>query len=462
MSKPRTEAEYLARMIPASVTGTSGVSRRSFLRGVGIAGAGLAAPTLLAACGGGDDGGGEATSGAGATGGATDLGTVTFGVNEAEGSGLQYDRRVASVDAYQGQGGATVEINAVDHNTFQEQINNYLQGNPDDVFTWFAGYRMRFFAAQGLIGDVSDLYPITGVSDAMVQASTGDDGKQYFVPEQNYPWAVFYRKSLWEEKGWAPPATYDEMVSLCKDIQKDGTIPIAFADKDGWPAMGTFDVLNMRINGYDFHIALMAGNESWDSDQVKSVFRTWAELIPFQQPDPLGRTWQEAATSLQNNESAMYLLGLFVTDQFPDEVDDFDFFTFPEIDSAIGAKAIDAPIDGYCMAANPSNEAGAKNFMAWLAGAPNADAQSDAGYPQIWTNTDADQAKLSELQQKAAAFIAEQENIAQFLDRDTRPDFASTVMIPALQQFLQNPKDIDGLCTSIQEQADAIFATPVS
>ena len=35
--------------------------------------------------------------------------------------------------------------------------------------------------------------------------------------------------------------------------------------------------------------------------------------------------------------------------------------------------------------------------------------------------------------------------IAQFLDRDTRPDFASTVMIPALQSFIKNPNDIDGL-----------------
>jgi ABC-type glycerol-3-phosphate transport system substrate-binding protein len=37
--------------------------------------------------------------------------------------------------------GTDVKINAVEHNTFQENINNYLQGSPDDVFTWFAGYR---------------------------------------------------------------------------------------------------------------------------------------------------------------------------------------------------------------------------------------------------------------------------------------------------------------------------------
>ena len=47
-------------------------------------------------------------------------------------------------------------------------------------------------------------------------------------------------------------------------MKKDGLTPIAFGDKDGWPAMGTFDILNMRINGYDFHVSLMAGKEAWD------------------------------------------------------------------------------------------------------------------------------------------------------------------------------------------------------
>ena len=38
-------------------------------------------------------------------------------------------------------------------------------------------------------------------------------------------------------------------------MKTDGLTPIAFADKDGWPAMGTFDIINLRINGYDFHIS---------------------------------------------------------------------------------------------------------------------------------------------------------------------------------------------------------------
>ena len=44
------------------------------------------------------------------------------------------------MDAFQkANPGLTVKINTIDHNSFQENINNYLQGSPDDVFTWFAG-----------------------------------------------------------------------------------------------------------------------------------------------------------------------------------------------------------------------------------------------------------------------------------------------------------------------------------
>ena len=59
--------------------------------------------------------------------------------------------------------------------------------------------------------------------------------------------------------------------------------------------MGTFDILNMRLNGYDFHIDLMAGTETWTDPRVKAVFETWRKLLPYFQEGALGRTWQEAA-----------------------------------------------------------------------------------------------------------------------------------------------------------------------
>jgi multiple sugar transport system substrate-binding protein len=447
MSRFESEAHYLASLTPPSVA--AGVGRRGFLKGALGASAAVSLPALLAACGGDEEDSG--------TSGGKPSGTVSFGSNEAGGDVPQL-RRNALVAAYEKASGLKVKVNAVDHNTFQENINNYLQGNADDVFSWFAGYRMQFFAERELIGDVSDVWPIDGVGDAFKKASTGKDGKQYFVPDSNYPWVVLYRKSLWEERGYEAPTTYDDLLALAKQMQTDGLIPFAFADKQGWPAMGTFDILNMRMNGYDYHVNLMAGEEAWDSQEVKAVFDTWRELLEYHQEDALGRDWEEASQSLVKNEAGMYYLGLFMFEQFPeDERDDVDFFNFPEIDSSIGADAIDAPIDGYCMSADPDNEDAAKDFLKYISSPEAANAQNEAGYPLIWANSNADFSGLAAIQQKAAEFIAEQASIAQFLDRDTRPDFASTVMIPSIQEFIRNPNDVDGLTSKIEEQKKTIF-----
>ncbi len=420
------------------------VPRRSLLLGA----AALAAVPALAACGDDDDGGGAEGDG---------TGEVTFGSNEV-GSTFAKQRQAAVADFQAKNAGTTVKLNEIDHNTFQENINNYLQGNPDDVFSWFAGYRMRFFARRGLVGDISDVWPLDGVAESFKTASTGDDGKQYFVPQSYYPWAIFYRKSVWSERGYTVPTTINELATLADKMKSDGIVPVAFADKDGWPAMGTFDILNMRINGYQFHIDLMAGKGSWESAEVKKVFDAWAQILPYHQPDSLGRTWQEAAQSLQQKKAGMYLLGTFLIDQFPqNEREDVDLFTFPAIDPAVGSDAIDAPIDGFCMSAKPDNEAGAKKLLAYLA-SPNAAAEaSKLGEPFISSNTKADTSAYSTLQKKSAELVGSAKNIAQFLDRDTRPDFASTVIIPAFQEFIRKPGDAATILKSIESQKKTIF-----
>ena len=433
--------------IPRSTVATMAATRRSVLRGIGLSGLAVGGASMLAACGGDDAG---PTSGSGAT--------VKFGINEAEGSGPAYDRLKAIADAYTKQSDTKVELNAVDHNTFQESVNTYLQGTPDDVFTWFAGFRMAQFAEAGLIADVSDQWPIDGLNDSFKQASTAPDGKQYFVPVSYYPWALFYRKSIFEKNGWTPPETNNDFMELMKDMQGKGLTPIAFGDKDGWPAMGTFDILNMRLNGFDYHMSLMAGEEQWDSDEVKGVFETWRTLLPFHQADPLGRTWQEAATSMAKGESGMYLLGTFVIDAVGDAADDLDFFTFPELDPAIGADALDAPIDGFCVSAAGKNQEAGKAMAKWLGSAAAADAGNEgADAPFIAANEGASTSTYTDLQKKSVEVVGAAANIAQFMDRDTNADFANTVMIPSIQAFLKDPEDIDGVTASIQEQAASIF-----
>src|SRR3954467_1288033 len=171
------------------------LSRRTLLRGMaGTAGA-VMLPGALAACGSDSKSSGSGSSSGSAKAG----GTVTLGSNASD--AVPKKSYVAVFENFQKQNaGTTVKVNTVDHNTFQEQINSYLQGRPDDVFMWFAGYRMQFFAERGLLTEISDLWKgFDGFSGALKDQSTGADGKQYFVPFYYYPWAVFYRKSVFEQ-----------------------------------------------------------------------------------------------------------------------------------------------------------------------------------------------------------------------------------------------------------------------
>ncbi len=388
----------------------------------------------------------------------TATGEVTLGSNFSDpvpSAGL-----TAAVAAFPNQN-VQVITNTVDHNTFQENITTYLQ-NPDDVIPWFAGYRMRFFAAQELLGDISDVWE-AGLNDVLTEgfkiASTGDDGNQYFVPWTYYCWGIHYRPSLFEENGWTPPATMEDLQALASNMQDAGLVPFAFGNDGRWPAMGTFDQLNFRLNGYQFHVDLMAGQESWTDERVRNVFTTWESLLPLHQENPNGRTWQEAATAVVDNEAGMMTIGTFVGEVFP-EADraDLDFFTFPELNPEFGTETVEAPIDGWMMAREPGNLEAAKELLYHFGTAVAQEAYLAVDPTKVAPSGEVDTALYSPLQQKVLEAVSAAPNVTQFLDRDTSPEFASNVAGQAFADFLADPSSIDSILEDMQAQAEVIFA----
>jgi multiple sugar transport system substrate-binding protein len=423
-------------------------SRRTLVRGLGGAAALGAGIPLLSACG-------------GSSSSSSDSKTVTLGSNSSD--AVPKKAFAGVYTAFTKSSGIAVKVNTKDHNTFQEQINSYLQGTPDDVFTWFAGYRMQFFAGKGLATAIDDVWKtISGnFPSAMQDLSKGADGKYYFVPLYTYPWAIFYRKSVFKAHGYSVPTTWSQFIALCKQMKTDGLVPIGFGDKDLWPAMGTFDQINTRTNGYDFHISLMQGKAAWTDAKTRATFDNWAEILPYHQDGASGRTWEDAAQGVVSKKTGMYLLGMFVAQQFtkPADLADLDFFAFPEIDPSYGQETVEAPTDGYMLSKSPKNHAGAVKLLEFL-GSPTAEETYLKGDPSVVAaSTKASTSSYSALQKRGYDMIANAKHLTQFMDRDSRPDFTSTVMQPALQNFIRNPKGIDSLLSSIERQKKTIFAS---
>ncbi|MFT4039273.1 MAG: ABC transporter substrate-binding protein [Thermomicrobiales bacterium] len=435
----------MSRLSPSPSGHGYRLNRRGLLKGAaGAAAAGLALPSWLASA--------QVEIGKAS-------GNLTVGSNYS--NDLPKKAVHAAMDAFPNKN-VTIALNEVDHNTFQENITTYLQ-NPDDVIPWFAGYRMQYFADQGLLGPIDDVWE-AGLNDTMSEgfklASTGHDGQMYFVPWTYYCWGIHYKPSVFEANGWTPPTTKDELVALGDAMLAAGITPFAFGNDGRWPAMGTFDQLNFRLNGYQFHMDLMAGKESWTDDRVKNVFTEWEALLPLHQENPNGRTWEEAAAAIVNGEAGMMTIGNFIGEVFPDgDTSDLDFFPWPELNPEFGTDTIEAPIDGWMMAANPKNPEAAKELLLFIGSADAQEAFLKVNPSVIGAASDIDQSLFTPLQIKGLEAVAAAKSVTQFLDRDTSPEFASNVAGQAFADFLADPSTIDSILEDMQAQAEVIFAS---
>lgn len=436
-----------------------GLSRRSMLMGIG----GATAAATLAACSSSKktSSSSSAAASGGSGGGGSAGGTISFGSNYSDAAPKGAFK--ALCDAATAKTGVKVSINTVDHNTFQNNISSYLQGTPNDLATWFAGYRLQFFAAQNLLDPIDDVWDTIGgnFNDAVKNLSKGVDGHYYLVPIYNYPWVVFYNKSTFASKGYQVPKTWDDFINLCKQMQKDKLIPMAFAEKDAWPALGTFDILDLRINGYDYHMSLMQHKTPWTDKGVTAVFDQWRELMPYLQKGANGRIWQDAAKALENKQAGMMFQGSnqVAANYQPAHLADLDFFPYPVVNEQYGQDYMDAPADGFMMPKKGKNKDAAKSVLKYIG---TADAESTYLKTDQWDVGVANglvAPTYNEIQKKSAQAISACKNVSQFMDRDTVPDMA-TAMEKLIQGFIDDPSsgNVSSLQKSAEDQAKSIFS----
>ena len=131
----------------------------------------------------------------------------------------------------------------------------------------------------------------------------------------------------------------------------------------------------------------------------------------------------------------MYLLGLFVSAQFRrrrtrrTSPTSTSSRSRPSARSTTPRSALDAPIDTWQIAAKSPNLAAetdaAKAYLEfWAKGSTQLIMfQNQPGV--IPTANDADTSNYSDLQKKAVEIVGKAQRITQFLDRDTRSDFAA-------------------------------------
>jgi multiple sugar transport system substrate-binding protein len=355
--------------------------------------------------------------------------------------------------------GVEVKFNIFDHESYKKSIRNWLTSASPDVVFWLAGNRMREFVHRGLLADVSSLFTEKVRSELHKPAIelVSVAGKQYGVPYSYYQVGFYFRRDLLERAGvTAAPAKWDELRAACERIQRSGVDAFAIGSKDLWPTAAWFDYLNLRTNGYAFHMEVMRGSVPYTDMRVRDVFTRWRELLDAGcfTKNHASVSWQESQALLYQGKAAMMLIGNYIVPNFPADVRGrMDFAPFPSINPSVG-HAEDAPMNSIHIPANARNKEDATRFLAYVL---RADVQEAINKRLLLlpVNLKAEAADDRFLR-KGQELLMKADSLAQFFDRDTSEDLARVAM-KGFQEFMVNPGRLEAVLDSIERARRRIY-----
>ena len=351
-----------------------------------------------------------------------------------------------------------VQMNTTEHEAFKTAIRTILAADKGpDVATWFAGNRMAGFVADGLFGDISDVWAQEGLANTMASTmpSVTFDGKQYALPYSYYQWGVYYRKDIYDANGISVPKTYDEFLDNCKKLSAKGIASVAIGTKYLWTAAGWFDYLNLRTNGLDYHIDLMLGKTKYTDEGVVNTFKNWTKAVDAGcfMDDHQNYSWQEAQAPLINGEAASYLIGNFIVPNLPEDTQaQLDFYQFPPIDPSLELGE-DAPTEIIFMPSNAQNVENGKKFMAFFSQPENLTYMNDV-LKQLSPHSGSPAPTDRFL--KAGSEMLSKSKTAQFFDRDTTPEMAKAAM-QLMVEFMLDTDSMMDILEEMEEERSRIF-----
>ncbi|WP_035806229.1 N-acetylglucosamine/diacetylchitobiose ABC transporter substrate-binding protein [Kitasatospora mediocidica] len=144
------------------------------------------------------------------------------------------------------------------------------------------------------------------------------DGKVWSL---NYVYTVFglwYSNKLFQEKGWTPPKTWDDFITLCGTIKAAGIAPFAHQGKYPYYANYTIMDLIAKQGGTELFKRLDACDPTaWDDPAVKAGISAFYEIMDkdYLLPGTNGMTHTESQTAWCQGKAAFIPSGSWLENE---------------------------------------------------------------------------------------------------------------------------------------------------
>jgi maltose-binding protein MalE len=330
----------------------------------------------------------------------------------------------------------------------------------------------------GLLADLAEqkaLQPIDDVVGDLVDESWAPDwrelgshdGKLYglFFKGANKS-TVWYNVGAFDDAGVEPPETFDDLIEIAGTLRDSGVTPFAIGGGAGWVLTDWFENIYLRSAGAEMYDMLTRHEMPWTDASVKKALSTFAEVLTgdgFVHQGPTDLTFEESVDAVFADEpkAAMVFEGDFVpgaTDiaKGAEAGTAYEVFDFPSI-----AGSEPAVVGGGDVAVMLDDTPQARALLEFLASAEAAEIWAEeGGFASPNRDVGAD-AYPNEIAGRTATALAEAEvfrfDLSDLVPTELGGDVPGS-MWGILQDFAEDPSDVDGTAAKLEAAAKKAFA----
>ena len=337
--------------------------------------------------------------------------------------------------------------------------------------------QLAILPQPGLLNDLHEqkaLKPIDDiVGDAVDESwapiwrelgSVDDELYGVFIKGSNKS-TLFYTVGAFEDAEVEAPDDWEAFTTAASTLSDSGVTPLAIGGEAGWVLTDWFENLYIRIAGTEKYDQLTAHEIPWTDGTVKKTLGTFAEVLSEDDwilDGPTSLSFEESVDAVFRDEprAAMVFEGDFVpsaTDvaKAAEPKTDYDVFEFPSIE---GSDPV--VVGGGDVVVMLEETEQSRALLEFLASAEAAEVWIEEGGISS-PNQDVDpETYANEVVRQTAQTLAEAETFRFDLSDLVPTELGGDVpgsMWSILQDFAENPDDVDGTASKLEAAAKKAF-----
>ncbi len=379
--------------------------------------------------------------------------------------GIAWDE---AIKIFEEETGATVEFEERSFEQIRTTASQVLNSDEaPDILEYNKGNATAgLLASQGLLTPITDAVEEYGWDDQLAPAlqttarytdeGVMGSGEWYGVPNYGEYVSVYYNKDAFAEQGIEVPTTLEEFEAALQTFTDAGITPLAEAGLE-YPLGQLFYQFALSqadrqwVNDYQ----LYENEVDWQGEALTYAAEKIEEYVEagYISQDASGLKAEDAGVSFISGEAPIFFSGSWWFGRFADEIDGFEWgtFPFPESELSLGSAG-----NMWVVPANARNAELAYEFID-ITMRPEIQALlgNNGGLPVAAEVEDITDPKSQEL---IAGFneINERDGLAFYPDWPT-PTFYDA-LVAELQELVNGTKSTDEVLTSLGEEYDSYAA----